>query len=137
MPKRKTNKLPIIIAIHVAALQQISGINAFVVYGGDIASKTASGELPALMPSLINFEQVLGTFATGFLLIKFGRKAILQFGTLMAGLGNALVFLGFLLNQIDGSEDSTNGQIFILMGLFLYMGVFGVSLGPVVWLYIP
>lgn len=24
-----------------------------------------------------------------------------------------------------------------MVGLFLYMGVFGVSLGPVVWLYIP
>jgi len=25
----------------------------------------------------------------------------------------------------------------IVVGLFLFMGIFGVSLGPVVWLYIP
>jgi hypothetical protein len=35
------------------------------------------------MASLINFEQVLATFATGILLVKFGRKTILQFGTLL------------------------------------------------------
>jgi hypothetical protein len=35
------------------------------------------------------------------------------------------------------SDDDTSGSVFVLLGLFLYMAVFGVSLGPVVWLYIP
>ena len=88
------------------------------------------------MPSIINFEQVIGTFITGFLLIKFGRKTILQLGTLGASIGNVLIFIGFLLNG-QGDDASTTGQPFILIGLFLYMGVFGISLGPIVWLYIP
>ena len=120
----------------MAALQQLSGINAFVIYGGEIAQKATSEELSALIPSLLNFEQVLGTFATGFLLITFGRKTILQFGTLFAGVSNVLIFIGFFLQEhTDAGKDS--GQLFILLGLFLYMAVFGVSLGPVVWLYIP
>lgn len=122
-------------AIHIAALQQISGINAFVIYGQDIAAKSVSGELAALIPSITNFEQVMGTFLTGFLLLKFGRKTILQFGTIMAGVSNILIFVGFMLNSRLGEEES--GQPLILLGLFLYMGVFGISLGPVVWLYIP
>ena len=89
------------------------------------------------MPSIINFEQVIGTFITGFLLIKFGRKTILQFGTLAAGIGNVLVFIGFLINGQAKDGESSSGQPFILLGLFLYMGVFGISLGPIVWLYIP
>jgi len=88
------------------------------------------------MPSIINFEQVLGTFITGFLLIKLGRKTILQIGTLGAFLGNALIFIGFLLNG-SGDDATSDGQPLILIGLFLYMGVFGISLGPIVWLYIP
>ena len=52
----------------------------------------------------------------------------------MAAISNALLFLGFLL---DKQFNSDAGQLFILLGLFLYMAVFGVSLGPVVWLYIP
>ena len=35
------------------------------------------------------------------------------------------------------TDSGDAGQLFILLGLFLYMAVFGVSLGPVVWLYIP
>jgi MFS family permease len=89
------------------------------------------------MPSIINFEQVLGTFATGFLLIKFGRKTILQFGTLMGGVGNILMFIGFVINNASDDPNANNGQFFVLIGLFLYMGVFGISLGPIVWLYIP
>lgn len=131
----KTNKIPIIVAIHLAALQQLSGINALAVYGGKIASKAVSGELALLMPSLINFEQVLGTFATGLLLMKFGRKTILQFGTFFEGLADLLVAVGFFIKL--GNDDSTFAQALILLGLFLYMGVFGISLGPVVWLYIP
>lgn len=78
----------------------------------------------------------MGTFATGFLLITFGRKTILQFGTLLAGISNILIFIGFFI-QARSDEDSSPGELFILLGLFLYMAVFGVSLGPVVWLYIP
>lgn len=37
--KKVANKLPVVVAIHLAALQQISGINAIAIYGGDIASK--------------------------------------------------------------------------------------------------
>lgn len=37
----------------------------------------------------------------------------------------------------NGSEGDYNGQSLILVGLFLFMWVFGISLGPIVWLYIP
>lgn len=39
----KHNKIPVIVAIHLAALQQLSGINALAVYGGDIAGKATTG----------------------------------------------------------------------------------------------
>jgi hypothetical protein len=51
------------------------------------------------MPSLINLEQVLGTFATGLLLVKFGRKAILQVGTMLEGIAELFVAVGFFLKN--------------------------------------
>lgn len=87
------------------------------------------------MGSLINFEQFLGTFVTGILLAKFGRKTILQFGTLLGGIGNLLLTIGFFIK--GPSDEGGVGQGIILVGLFLYMAVFGISLGPIVWLYIP
>jgi hypothetical protein len=40
--------------------------------------------------------------------------------------------IGFLIK-----DSAPIGESFILIGLFCYMAVFGLSLGPVVWLYIP
>ncbi len=60
-------------AIHLAALQQLSGIDALAVYGGDIAANACKGELSLLMPSLINFEQVIGCFSTGILLTSYNN----------------------------------------------------------------
>jgi len=106
------------------------------VYGGEIASNAVTGELRELMATFVNFEQVLGTLVTGFLLFKFGRKTIVQYGTLLEGAANLLVAIGFFIKGDQTSADSA-GQGLILTGLFLFMGVFGLSLGPVVWLYIP
>lgn len=105
------------------------------VYGGDIASNATTGELSSLMPTIINFEQIIGGILTSFVLQKLGRKTILQVGTLLEGIGCLLVGIGFFLK--NGSEDSSSGQGLILVGLFLFMWIFGISLGPIVWLYIP
>ena len=72
--------MAIVVALHLAVMQQFSGINAVAVYGGSIASKATSGELALLMSSLINFEQVLATFVTSVLLKTFGRRTILLYG---------------------------------------------------------
>ena len=45
-----------------------------------------------------------------------------------------LVAIGFF---IKGEDKGGPGQALILAGLFIYMAVFGLSLGPIVWLYIP
>jgi hypothetical protein len=67
--------------------------------------------------------------------VKFGRKSILQYGTFFEGIGNLLVAIGFFIQGPEPKEGA--GQSLILIGLFLYMAVFGLSLGPIVWLYIP
>lgn len=51
----KGSIIPVMVAIHLAALQQLAGVNAIVVYGGDIASNATTGELSSLMPTIINF----------------------------------------------------------------------------------
>ena len=86
-------------AIHLAASQQLSGVNALAIYGTYIAEKATTSELSLLMPSLINFEQFCATFATGILLMKFGRKTILQFGTFFGGIGVLVTAIGFFMNN--------------------------------------
>ncbi len=50
---RKNNKIAVIVAIHMALLQQFVGINSVVAYGGEIAGK-AIPSLKAIFPILIN-----------------------------------------------------------------------------------
>ncbi len=51
--KRKDSKIAVIMALHVALLQQFVGINSVVAYGGDIAYK-AIPSLKSIFPILIN-----------------------------------------------------------------------------------
>jgi len=70
---------------------------------------------------------------TGYLLSKLGRRTILLYGTLFEGVACALISVGFFIKD----SNSSISEVMILIGLFFYMAVFGLSLGPVVWLYIP
>jgi len=51
----KSLPITIVVAIHLAILQQFSGINAVALYAGSIAGKATSEAVASLMPSLINF----------------------------------------------------------------------------------
>lgn len=70
---------------------------------------------------------------SSFLLTKYGRKTILQVGTLGAAVANLVIAFGYFLN----SSHPSLSVAFILMALFYYMANFGLSLGPIVWMYIP
>ena len=88
-----------------------------------------------LIPTLINSEQIIGGLITGFLLVKFGRKTLLQYGTFIAAIAHLMVGLGFFFKytlDIDAA-----GQVFVLGGMILFMAGYSFSLGPIIWLYIP
>jgi MFS-type transporter involved in bile tolerance (Atg22 family) len=89
----------VVVAIHLAILQQFCGVNAVAIYGGKIAQKATTGELSLLMGSLINFEQVLACFITGIVVTKLGRKAILQIGSFSIGVANLLITVGFFIQS--------------------------------------
>ena len=99
LEKSKTN-IATFVAIHLAIFQQFCGINAVTVYGGDI-SGSAVPDLKKMMPSLINLVQLLPVFVTSYLLSKFGRKTILQFGALCQGTACGIIGVGFLIKEIN------------------------------------
>lgn len=77
----------------------------------------------------------MASLVTSYLLTRLGRKIILQAGTLIAAVCLLLIGIGFI---VKGDGDITTAvSVLILGGLVIYMANFGLSLGPVVWLYIP
>ncbi len=129
--KKNNNKITVFIALHLALLQQFVGINAVVGYGGDIAA-SAIPSLKSIFPMLINLEQVLTSLIVSYLLASVGRKKILLIGTMVGAISNGIIGIGFFIH--DSNADV--GNVFILFGLVVFMANFGLSLGPVVWLYI-
>lgn len=76
---------------------------------------------------------MLATVAASYLLTKLGRRPILLYGVLAVGIACGLVMIGFFVK----GNNNGSGDVLILAGLLMFMAVFGISLGPVVWLYIP
>lgn len=86
-----------------------------------------------LVPVILNLEQTLTCLVTSYLLTRLGRKTILQGGTLVAVISLLLIGIGFFVR--DSAESA--GNVMVIGGLVIFMADFGLSLGPVVWLYIP
>lgn len=121
-----------IVAIHLAALQQFCGINAVIAYAGDIVGEGAP-IVKLVLPILINLEQVVAAVLTSYLLTVIGRKALLQIGSSMACVGCGIIAIGFFLENVSPGTSI----VLIIFGLVLFMANFGFTLGPVVWLYLP
>lgn len=119
--------------MNLSALRQFSGTNAVTVYAGNIASKMTSGQLLLLIPSIVNFATFFGSFLSGFILVRLGRKSAAQMGAFAEILANILVTIGLYL--------TTTGQfvegILTIAGLFLCKFFFGTFIGPITWQYMP
>jgi len=75
------------------------------------------------------------SFIAGQLTKNIGRKPILMYGNLGCGLSNLLIGIFLKLKYNNPEED-----IYIYCSLtiiFIYLICFGLSLGPITWLYNP
>lgn len=79
------------------------------------------------MPIIINMLQFVGAIIASFLLTRIGRKLLLEIGALATAVGSLIVAIGFFNNSL----------LWILFGLVFFMACFGLTLGPVVWIYLP
>lgn len=128
----KAMKLCILVAVHLAVLQQFCGVNVVVVYGGEIINKAVPNVFTSkLMQVFLISTQFIACVGTSFILGKIGRKALLQLGTGISTV--VLMVIGVAFLALDGSAQ----QIIVITSLYIFMTSFGFTLGPVVWLYIP
>jgi sugar porter (SP) family MFS transporter len=121
-------RLPVFVAITVGMFCQLSGINAILYYLNDIfalagASKV-SGDIQAVAVGAAN---LVATLLAMSVIDKIGRKKLLLFGT--AGLAfclSAISYVFFTHKHLD----------WLVWLLMVYIALFAVSQGAVVWVYI-
>lgn len=121
---------PLVLAVVLAILCQITGINTIIYYGSILlrehAGQSASSAIGAnVLIGVINFA---GTLVAMAAIDRAGRRALLLLGS--AGMGLSLAALGFAFRQPSHSLN------LILLFILTYVFSFAVSLGPGAWVYI-
>lgn len=125
----KSIRLPLIIGIVLAVLQQFSGINAIIYYGPSIFKTAGVASNNALLfQVIIGAVNLIFTFVAIRSVDKYGRRFLLITG--LIGIILSLVFCGFLF--YTGHTDS----ILLLILILLFIACFAFSLGPVTWILI-
>jgi SP family xylose:H+ symportor-like MFS transporter len=119
--------LPIIIIGSVLSLlQQFTGINAVLYYGGDIFEKALGFTQEDVLAQqiLLGAVNFVFTFLAMFTVDKLGRKPLIYIGAIG-------MILGFVL--LGGSLYFEAVGLISLIGILLFIGAFAMSMGPVTW----
>lgn len=114
------------IAVALAVLQQVTGINVFLYYATDIFQGMAGARIDAALLKTV----VIGVVNLTFTVIaiwtvdKIGRKPLMIVGS--AGMGLALTALGV-------SAMAGRAEVWGLPFILFYTACFALSVGPVTW----
>lgn len=128
----KENRLPVMIAILMAAFNQLAGINAIMIYAPRVFEMAGFGINSALLQSVsIGATNLLFTILAIFLIDKYGRRTLLMIGSV-----GMVFFLGMLSKSFftgNFSELDGYGVMVYLMG---FIAFFAFSQGAVLWVVI-
>ena len=126
--KGKTGKI-VLIGTLIAAFQQITGINAVIMFAPNIFQAAGSAAMDSMMLSvivgLVNFYM---TIIALWLVDKKGRKTLLLWGA--AGMIISLTYLSY-----EFSKPIQYGTG-VLIALLAYISFFAASFAPVMWVII-
>jgi len=124
--KRKY-RVPILLAIAIAAFNQLSGINAVLYYLNDIFVSAGFSRLSgALQAAVVGAVNLVATLLAMTLIDKLGRKALLLIGCVGMTIGLSGVATIFVTERWHGA------LIFFVTG---YTASFALSSGSVLWVY--
>jgi SP family arabinose:H+ symporter-like MFS transporter len=122
-------RLPLLIGIVLAVLQQFCGINAIIYYGPRIFQSAGIAGGDALtFQVIIGVINVLFTFVAINNADKYGRKFLLLSG--LTGIIASLVVCGALFFT------NSNNSYVLLGSILTFIACFALSLGPITWIMI-
>jgi MFS family permease len=117
--------------VTLAAIQQLSGINAVIYYAPSIMEKTGLGASNSILYSVVvGAINVVATVVSFRLVDRLGRRPLLLWS--LGGMFVSLVLLGLTFELPLGAADSW----LALICLVAYIAAFAVGLGPIFWLLI-
>ncbi len=124
----RRHRRPILLAIAIAAFNQLSGINAILYYLNDIfAAAGFTGVSADLQAVAIGLTNLVATMVAMTVIDRVGRRPLLLTGAI----GTTLALAGVAAIYATGS-----GAQFLLPLLVLFIAAFAFSQGAVIWVYL-
>ncbi|MFC4986400.1 MULTISPECIES: sugar porter family MFS transporter [Saliphagus] len=122
----------LVVGVGLAIIQQFAGINTILYYAPTILTNIGFGNVASLVGTLgIGVVNVVLTAVAILLVDRVGRRPLLLVGTAGMAVMLGVLGLGFFLPGLSGIVG------YVTLGsMFLYVGFFAISLGPVFWLMI-
>ncbi len=128
----KENRLPIVIAITIAAFNQLAGINAIMIYAPRVFEMAGFGTDASLLQSIsVGATNLVFTFVALFLIDKYGRRTLLMIGSV-----GMVFFLGMLSKAFFTENYSELGGYGVMVYLMGFIAFFAFSQGAVLWVVI-
>jgi SP family arabinose:H+ symporter-like MFS transporter len=114
------------IAVVLAILQQITGINAILYYAPRIFERAGFERISAIGQStIVGLVNMLFTIVAILLVDKVGRKPLLLIAAAGMGVSQLLLGAAFRVENFSGTG--------ILLLILLYIAFFAMAMGPIVW----
>jgi sugar porter (SP) family MFS transporter len=119
---------PILLAVTMAAFNQLSGINAVLYYTPFIFKMAGAGVESALLQSVIvGFTMLVFTMLAMVIIDHFGRRKLMVLGSIGYILGLAGVAYAFYA-KVEG--------LLLLVSLLVFIAAHGFGQGAVIWVFI-
>ncbi len=130
----KTYVKPILLAIAIAAFNQLSGINALMYYAPKIFKMAGAGEESALLQTVaIGGTNLIFTMLALLIIDNFGRKKLMLVGSIGYILSLGSTAYAFYTN---GTTFSTSGSLLVLISLIVFIASHAFGQGAVIWVFI-
>jgi MFS transporter, SP family, xylose:H+ symportor len=130
----RQNRKVILLAVAIAAFNQLSGINAILYYAPDIFRMAGAGDNAAALQSVgIGLVNLIVTMAALTVIDRIGRRKLMLVGSIgyLVSLGSlAIVFFAF------NGQFSGFSSILVLAGLVVFIAAHAFGQGSVIWVFI-
>ena len=124
----------ILLAIAIAAFNQLSGINAILYYAPEVMkSAGASGDAALWMSVGVGLMNLIATMAALSVIDKIGRRKLMIVGSI--GYLISLTFLAAVLFAYAGNYNTTSA-VLVLAGLLAFIAAHAFGQGSVIWVFI-
>jgi sugar porter (SP) family MFS transporter len=124
----------ILLAISIAAFNQLSGINAILYYAPRVFSMAGFEEDSAFLSSaVIGFVMLVFTLIAMIIIDHFGRKRLMLYGSIGYIVSLLTIAFAFFSN---GEEFSDTGGVVVLISLIVFIAAHGFGQGAVIWVFI-